>query len=161
MKTHSTILNKDFDFSVNHLGLFINDDLYIQDRYIIFINGYDFKYFQGIAHREERKIFNNGMIFKELLIMNPKKTKENMILYKENIEKCSIVKPLKIDDVLNCLVLDYLVSRDDFDDFCANFGYNEDSIKALEIYNNCRKNAKKLKNIIDDLDNAADKFNNY
>ena len=161
MKTHSTILNKDFDFSVNHSGLFINDDLYLEDRYIIFINGYEFKYFQGIAHREERKIFNNGKAFKELLRMNPKKTKENMILYKENIEKCSIVKPLKIDDVLNCLVLDYSVSRDDFDDFCANLGYDDDSIKASEIYNNCRKNAKKLKNIIDDLDDAADKFNNY
>ena len=88
MKTHSTILNKDFDFSVNHLGLFINDELSLQDRYIILINGYDFEYFQGIAHREERKIFSNVIIFKELLIMNPKKTKENMILYKENIEKC-------------------------------------------------------------------------
>ena len=161
MKTHSTILNKDFDFSVNHLGLFINDDLYLQDRYIIFINGYEFEYFQGIAHREEIRIFNNGMIFKELLRMNPKKTKENMILYKENIEKCSIVKPLKIDDALNCLVLDYSVSKDDFDDFCANLGYDEDSIKASEIYNNCRKNTKKLKNIIDDLDDASDKFNNY
>ena len=161
MKTHSTILNKDFNFSVNHLGLFINDDLSIQDRYIIIINGYDFEYFQGIAHREERKIFKNGMIFKELLRKNQKKTKENMVIYKEDIEKCSIVKPIKIDDVLNCLVLDYLVSRDDFEDFCANLGYNEDSIKASEIYKNCRKNAKKLKNIIEDLDNAADKFNNY
>ena len=161
MKTHSTILSKDFDFSVKHLGLFINDDLSVQDRYIIFINGYDFEYFQGIAHREERKIFNNGMIFKELLRMNPKKTKENMILYKENIEKCSIVKPIKIDDVLNCLVLDFLASKDDFDCFCDNLGYDQDSIKASEIYNNCRKNTKKLKNIIDDLDDAADKFNNY
>ena len=161
MKTHSTILNKDFDFIINHIGLFINDELYLQDRYIILINGYDFEYFQGIAHREERKIFKNGVIFKELLRMNPKKTKENMIIYKENIEKCSIIKPLKIDDVLNCLILDYSVSRDDFDDFCANLGYSEDSIKASQIYNNCRKNAKKLKNIIDDLDNAADKFNNY
>ena len=161
MKTHSTILNKDFDFSVNHLGLFINDDLSLQDRYIIFINGYDFEYFQGIGYREQKKPFTNGKVFKELLRKNPKKTKENMILYKENIEKSSIVKPIKIDDILNCLVLDYSVSRDGFDDFCANLGYNEDSVKALEIYNNCRKNAKKLKNIIDDLDNAADKFNNY
>jgi len=160
MKTHSTILNKDFDFNVNHLGLFINDDLYLQDRYVIFINGYDFEYFQGIAHREQKKIFNNGK-FKELLRMNPKKTKENMILHKENIEECSIVKPIKIDDVFNCLVLDYSVSRDGFDYFCANLGYNEDNFKALEIYNNCRKNAKKLKNILDDLDDASDKFNNY
>ena len=161
MKTHSTILNKDFDFNANHLGLFINEDLSLQDRYIIFINGYDFEYFQGIAHREERKIFKNGMIFKELLRMNTKKTKENMIIYKENIEKCSIVKPIKIDDVLNCLVLDYLVSKDDFDDFCANLGYDNDSIKSLNIYNYCRKNAKKLKKIIDNLDDAAEKFNNY
>ena len=161
MKTHSTILNKDFDFSVNHLGLFINDDLSLQDRYIIFINEYDFEYFQGIAHREERKNFNNGINFKKLLRMNPKKTKENMILYKENIDKCSIVKPLKIDDVLNCLVLDAQSGSECFDDFCDNFGYNQDSIKASEIYNNCKKNAKKLKNIIDDLDDAADKFNNY
>ena len=161
MKTHSTILNKDFDFSVNHLGLFINDDLSLQDRYIIFINGYDFEYFQGIGHRKERKIFNDGMNFKELLRMNPKKTKENMILYKENIEKCSIVKPIKIDDVLNCLVLDFLVSKDGFDCFCDNLGCDQDSIKASEIYNNCRKNTKKLKNILDDLDDAADKFNNY
>ena len=163
MKTHSAILNKDFDFKVNHLGLCINDDLSIQDRYIIFINGYDFEYFQGIGNREQRKIkiFNREKSFKELLYMNPKKTKENMLFYKEEIEKSSIVKPIKIDDVLNCLILDYSFSNDDFDNFCANLGYNEDSIKALEIYNNCKKNARKLKNIIDELDDAADKFNNY
>ena len=161
MKTHSTILNKDFDFSINHLGLFLNDDLSLHDRYIIFINGYDFEYFQGIGHREQRKVFSNGKTFKELLMMNPKKTKENMMLYKKNIEDSSVVKPLKIDDVLNCLVLDYSVSRDNFDDFCANLGYNEDGIKASETYNNCRKNTKKLKKIIDNLDDAVEKFENY
>ena len=161
MKTQSTILNENFDFSFNHLGLFINDDLSIHDRYIIFINGYDFEYFQGIGHREERKFFNEGKKFKELLYMKPQKTKKNMIFYKENIEQASIVKPLKIDDVLSCLILDYSLSNDDFDDFCANLGYNEDSIKALEMYNNCRKNAKKLKNIIHDLGDAVEKFNNY
>ena len=161
MKTHSTTLNKDFDFKVNHLGLFINDDLSLQDRYIIFINGYDFEYFQGIGHREQRICFNNGKSLKSLLNINPKKTKENMLLYKQELEQASVIKPLKIDGVLNCLILDYSLSINDFDDFCANLGYNEDSIKALEIYNHCRKNNKKLKKIIDNLDDALEKFNNY
>lgn len=36
----------------------------------------------------------------------------------------------------------------DFDDFCCNFGYDNDSISAFEIYKECQKQQKELFEII-------------
>lgn len=52
----------------------------------------------------------------------------------------------EIYEVEGCLISDavcYLESID-FDDFCANFGYSNDSIKAQKIYENCEQIYLKL-----------------
>ena len=36
----------------------------------------------------------------------------------------------------------------DFEDFCLDFGYNTDSIKAFEIYKTCQKQQKELFELI-------------
>lgn len=61
------------------------------------------------------------------------------------IEKNKIEMP-EIYEVEGCLISDavcYLESID-FDDFCANFGYSNDSIKAQKIYENCEQIYLKL-----------------
>ena len=55
----------------------------------------------------------------------------------------------KLDSVLDCLLTDSIgVDGVIFEDFCSEFGYNEDSIKAKKVYEACKKNSKKLKNLL-------------
>lgn len=49
-------------------------------------------------------------------------------------------------DILYSLIMDD-VSDMNFDDFCANFGYDEDSIKALRTYEACQKQTKEFYNV--------------
>lgn len=51
----------------------------------------------------------------------------------------------KLDDVLHSLVMDAEACNESFEEWCANFGSNPDSIKALETYRDCQKNADKLR----------------
>jgi hypothetical protein len=160
MKTTSKILNKEFEVTINHLGLFINDELYLQDKYIVIIEGQDFEYFQGIGHRIEVDRFKKEA-FQKLMNKNPKKDKSNLLLYVDELKKVSKPKPLNIDDVLYSLILDSQFSNETFDDFCDNLGYDNDSIKANEIYRVCQKNTKKVKTFISNLDEANELFSEY
>lgn len=54
------------------------------------------------------------------------------------------VKPSLLN-VLSCFITDVEVLQYTFDDFCNTFGYDNDSIKVLNIYKTCTANAKKLK----------------
>lgn len=159
MKTTSTILNKEFDFKFNHLGLFLTDGLHIHDKYIVIIEGQDFEYSCGIGHRIKNNIDRGE--FSKLMNRNPKKDKASLYLYIDQLKQCSKPKPLNIDDILYSLLLDSQAGAESFDDFCDNFGYDNDSIKANEIYKDCQKNAKKVKTFISNLDEANELFSNY
>jgi len=56
-----------------------------------------------------------------------------------------IPKVPTIDEVLHALFLDASVGEMSFDDFCSDLGYSNDSIKALDTYRACSKNAKLLR----------------
>lgn len=47
-------------------------------------------------------------------------------------------------DILACLNVDH---SEDFEDFCDNYGYSEDSIKARDTYLSVRKETKNLKRL--------------
>ena len=162
MKTLSTILNKEFDFIVNHLGLFLSDDWHIHDKYIVIIEGQDFEYSAGIGHREAKSTFRlDKEAFQKIKNKTPKKEKANLLLYIDELKSCSKPKKLNIDDVLYSLILDAQSGTESFEDFCDNFGYNEDSIKHNEIYKSCQKNGKKVKTFIKDLEKASELFQDY
>lgn len=46
--------------------------------------------------------------------------------------------------ILYCLVGEYHSAQENFLDFCDNFGYNNDSIKTLDLYNTMCQNARDL-----------------
>lgn len=162
MKTTSKILNKDFNFSAKHIGLFLDDNLWSHDKWVVTIEGQTFDYSTGIGHREvDNSKWGAKDNFDRLMKSNPKKTKENLTLYNNELEKCSKVKPLQIDDVLYSLVMDSYVKNMDFEDFCGEFGYDEDSIKASEIYKACQKATKKLRTFVPDLNEAQELFQDY
>jgi hypothetical protein len=160
MKATSKILNKDFDFTFNHLGLFVTDELHLTDKYVVIIEGQDFEYSQGIGFRVELDRFKKEA-FQKLMNKNPQKTKSNLLFYAEEIKKVSKPKPLDIDDILYSLILDSQAGNETFDDFCDNFGYDNDSIKANDIYRACQKNAKKVRTFIKDIDQANELFQDY
>lgn len=160
MKTLSKILNKEFEFSVNHLGLYLTDELHICDKYIVIIEGQDFEYSCGIGHRIELDRFRKDE-FKKVMSKNPAKNKANLLMYIDELKKVSKPKPLNIDDILYSLVLDSSLSNETFDDFCDNLGYDNDSMKANEIYRACQKNTKKVRTFIKDLEQAGELFQDY
>jgi hypothetical protein len=160
MKTLSTILNKEFDFKAVHIGLFLNDDLWMHDKWKVVINGQDFDYNTGIGHRVEDIPFNKAE-FKRVMSINLKKEKENLLLYIDNLKSVSKVKPLNIDDVLYSLILDCEAGQMLFSDFCDNFGYDEDSIAHNEIHKQCQANTKKVRMFIPNIEEAAELFQDY
>ena len=62
---------------------------------------------------------------------------------KENKPK----RPTKEDILYSMIIGD--VSNMNFNDFCADFGYNNDSIKALEIYKACEKETEAYYDMFD------------
>lgn len=50
-------------------------------------------------------------------------------------------------NVLSCVRSDFYCPEN-FPDFCVEYGYDEDSIKAQNIFNDCVKHARKLKSVI-------------
>lgn len=64
--------------------------------------------------------------------------------YSEN--SCYAVPPTQAS-VLYSLLSDADCGDNTFSDFCSEFGYDEDSRKALEIYLACQENSKQLKEV--------------
>lgn len=56
-------------------------------------------------------------------------------------------KPTK-EVILSAMIMDD-VSNLDFDDFCSEFSYNNDSIKALKVYEACKRETKAYYNMFD------------
>lgn len=57
---------------------------------------------------------------------------------------------LTIENVLNNLLSDAQCTSYNFSEFCNEFGYDDDSIKALKIYKACKSISKKLSKLFDD-----------
>lgn len=74
-------------------------------------------------------------------------------------------KPItpKIEDVVYSLVMDSDVLEYDFSDWCANLGFEEDSRKAEQIYNDCVQIALKLNRSLgtDGLNTLREVYQDY
>lgn len=54
-------------------------------------------------------------------------------------------KKPKVADVLHSLIFDASAADENFYDWCANFGYSDDSIKAMNTYKACLETAQALR----------------
>lgn len=54
-------------------------------------------------------------------------------------------KKPKIADVLHSLILDASAADENFNDWCSNYGYSDDSIKSLNMYKTCLETATALR----------------
>lgn len=127
---------------MNNLKININFVAKIDDKewphflFSVNINGEAFKYKTGIGHFTPH--YNDRYNY----VNNRNKKPENGL----SIPALNgwIHFP-KIEDILYCLLSDYDAGSMSFYDFCDNFGYERDSIKALDTHMQCMKNAEKLR----------------
>jgi hypothetical protein len=94
---------------------------------------YSFDYFTGLGHRKARKDA-------------PKCGFPRNTIGAEQWEK-QWVKPVqpKIADVLYSLFMDANAADNNFHDWCADYGFSDDSIKALNTYKQCLDTATALR----------------
>jgi hypothetical protein len=64
-------------------------------------------------------------------------------------KKCGIVEPIRptAADILFSLLLDASAAHENFSDWCANYGYSDDSLKALRLYQESIKTAQRLRTL--------------
>ena len=55
-------------------------------------------------------------------------------------------------NALNCILSDTYAAQDTFKDFCSEFGYSDDSIKALKTYKECKRNAERVNKLFGGFD---------
>ena len=77
--------------------------------------------------------------------------------YTDSVANTNEGKEPEIKDVLYCLVMDYTSASETFQDFCDEFGYDNDSIKSLNVFKACQKNSEKMKRIFGPVLNALHK----
>ena len=58
------------------------------------------------------------------------------------------VKPTKTD-ILHSLIMDAAAADENFSDWCANYGYSDDSLKALNTFKQCQEIATALRKHFD------------
>lgn len=82
----------------------------------------------------------------ELYTWNALKVKPNANIQPKALQaslcaKLAVVQNVSptLQDVLHSLLMDSSAMDETFSDWCANFGYDDDSIKALETYQACAK----------------------
>lgn len=79
-------------------------------------------------------------------------------LYSESFDRATRMTPRevidpKIIDVLMCLVLDaQVIECGSFSDWCAEYGYSDDSIKAKETYEACLTTGLRMRQAFGDAD---------
>jgi hypothetical protein len=90
---------------------------------------------------------HNKFTIKVSRVIDGKKITKRFSFYDnyENFQKG--IKDLDEKSLLfafRCILEDGLAGTYEFNDFCSEYGYSNDSIKALRIYNECKKTLSKL-----------------
>lgn len=130
-----------------------------QFKYLVSIGDETFEYWTGLRWATlkkpdlDRPFYNvvdvSGMDLKaKTAILKALKPMQRVTYY-----DCEILHRIWVSlpnpkDVLECLFSDLDAGEMSFDDFCDNFGYSNDSIKALDTYRACSENARKMRRLI-------------
>lgn len=124
--------------------------------WVILINNQEFSYFQGLGHLKDLKqVKHLNKDQKTRLNLNrddqrtivTKAKGRSMSLYEADSFIPYAVNP-ELIDVLHCLFLDSYAHDVSFQDWCDDFGYNNDSISAKKTYDACIDNYFKLKDAL-------------
>lgn len=128
-------------------------------KWMVSINGQSFDYYTGVAHREKKKGYAGqnpgGHTYEQLSRMNLTQRGFDTLLI------LSKAKPPSLDDVLHALCLDAEAAIVTFREWCDNFGYDTDSRKALNIYEQCQDAHDKLIRAKVDIEKERERLQDY
>lgn len=89
-----------------------------------------------------------GLRSKPSSLMGAKPPRVNTLAWHDWQATRKPVKP-RAASVLHCLILDASALQENFGDWCSNYGYSEDSMKAMAIYQECCKHGRELRAVLD------------
>jgi hypothetical protein len=121
------------------------------DKWLIKISGNGkvetFDYSTGTGHRQlpVKKDYYLRYALEGLKTAKTATTRNNYLL---DIESHKLPVVPCAASVLFCLLLDSQAANESFSNWCDNFGYDADSIKAFNTYQLCEANSKKLGNVL-------------
>jgi len=112
---------------IDYVGETIRDDNWQCDQWRVTLSSkagfHAFDYFTGLGLRTKAAPMHNPPRINTIAWVDWQKTRKPH-------------KP-KIADVLHSLILDASAADENFHDWCANYGYSDDSIKAMNTYKAC------------------------
>ncbi len=132
---------------ITYLGLFNERFTYRAE-----INGHAFDYFTGIGWSEFARQNPDATKYTalngtetEALFKAQTLRAQNKLSDRLGFARRAFRRNPEEADILECLQSDVEAGRMSFDEFCDTFGYDNDSLKALDTYRACMETAQKLR----------------
>jgi len=122
-------INELLDFNINFCGKTVLNGSWERFKWNIEINGEFFEYHTGIGH---------------CTFLYNRKPKDIKTIRTDN----EWVHVPNINNILNAILLDGEALNESFYDWCDNLGYESDSRKALDVYESCMLNGRKLQSAL-------------
>lgn len=123
-------------------------------KFIFTIKGKTFDYFTGLAHRQAI-----GFDKKEYEHLSRSNINEHGLRHLLKISRATLPD---IEELFYCLYLDSSAESMAFSDWCADFGYDTDSRKALKTYEDCQENAVKMRGLVNvSMEKLQEYFQDY
>lgn len=139
-------------FYVKYLGeKRVWDNKQVSDHWSVKIGLYDFDFYTGVGHRlgiigtKYRLTTKQTDSVKPLRDMLGKNRLDETVIKLENSDQYA-VSPTQ-SSVLYCLLLDASGAEQNFNDWCSDFGYDNDSITAFKTYQSCCDILEKMRKI--------------
>jgi hypothetical protein len=145
------------DMTARHIELVIpsNPSDWAHDRWEITISyegrSLSTEYKTGLGHRALARGTNKT--FKGLVAMYYGKRVDGTATANMNVEQAAmagLIVPVKPDlvDVMHSLLMDAGGASETFENWCANFGYDSDSRRALNTYLECQKISDSMNKVL-------------
>jgi hypothetical protein len=139
-------------FSSRYLGeKKVWDSRQVSDHWLVKIGSHDFDFYTGIGHRLGMIGTNYILTTKQCDSVKPlrdmlgKNRLDETVIKLGNSDQYA-VSPTQAS-VLYCLLLDASGAEQNFNDWCADFGYDNDSISAFKTYQACCDILEKMRKI--------------
>ena len=137
-------------FSSRYMG-FNNKDGWNSDKWLVKIGLHEFEYNTGLGHRISHSANSYKLSAKQIesvkvlrdLLGNDRL--DNTV-FKLSDGNSYAVSPTQAS-VLYCLLSDANCAEQNFNDFCSDLGYDNDSMKAFKIYQACCDTLEKMRKI--------------
>ena len=157
-----TIGGQTIEFEVRHISAPTkqrSDNFHeTSDRWLFVVKGETFDYYTGTGHREYKRSFDHLYDRRTWESLKYKNLTENG--FKKFIE-CSTPTPPDLKGLLHSILMESSANDMSFDDWCGEFDYDTDSIKAQRTYFDCQENSSKLRKLGFDMDKLREELEGY